>query len=153
LKYKREKGKISSVILSVIPFLFLSWIVSFGDFDEEMIIYLLYPSLLLIGIFGSGKLIKILKRAKARTYHHSGNSTYYTQGSNSNNQSSPSYFNHSEKPFNSGNWYNNGGNPHDTYQGSNVAGWGMPNWYGEPKKGADGNYYQGGKNLGKKPGR
>lgn len=57
------------------------------------------------------------------------------------------------KPYNSGNWTPGGGNVGDTYGGSNTYGFGLPNYYGQPQKGADGNYYQGGKNLGKKPGR
>lgn len=57
------------------------------------------------------------------------------------------------KPYNSGNWTPGGGNVGDTYGGSGTYGFGLPNYYGAPQKGSDGNYYQGGKNLGKKPGR
>jgi len=61
-----------------------------------------------------------------------------------------SIMNTGEKKFNSGNWYGHG-NPHDRYQG-NTYGHGKPGFTGSPTKGPDGNWYQGGQNVGPKPG-
>jgi hypothetical protein len=43
------------------------------------------------------------------------------------------------KPFISGNWTPGAGNVGDTYGGPLTYGFGLPNWYGSPEKGNDGN--------------
>ncbi len=55
-----------------------------------------------------------------------------------------------DQKTNSGNWYGLG-DPSDKYK-ANSYGHGIPGRYGAPKKGPDGNYYHGGKNIGPKPG-